>query len=305
MLKTIRNLDLQLLRLFITIVESGGFSAAQDKLGMAPSTISTQMAKLEARLGFRLCDRGKSGFRLTPKGERVLQSTRRLLQALDVFTRDTQHVSGTLLGDLRIGLSERLAPEVIESIAAAVGRFREHGPDVMIEILASSPDELERKLLKGELHLSVGYFSGHQVGLNYVPLFVETQSLYCGTAHPLYAKKALTIDDAKRASNVARLYKSNAVESTLRNERPTAFSENTEADTIFILSGAHIGFLPDHIAARWVMSGKMHKVLGGKLSHSAQFQLATPKNCNDNEVLNTFQQILIGEFEELTDRNKQ
>nr|WP_244109845.1 LysR family transcriptional regulator [Burkholderia arboris] len=44
-------MDLQLLRLFLTIVESGGFSAAQGTLGMAPSTISTQMAKLETRLG--------------------------------------------------------------------------------------------------------------------------------------------------------------------------------------------------------------------------------------------------------------
>ena len=68
MLIRLRDMDVQLLRLFLTIVESGGFSAAQGTLGMAPSTISTQMTKLETRLGFRLCDRGKSGFRLTPKG---------------------------------------------------------------------------------------------------------------------------------------------------------------------------------------------------------------------------------------------
>ena len=173
----------------LTIVESGGFSAAQGTLGMAPSTISTQMAKLETRLGFRLCDRGKSGFRLTPKGERVLQSTRRLLHAMDVFTRDTQHVSGTLLGELRIGLSERLAPDIVESIAASVGRFRERAPDVLIEMIAVPPDELERRLLKGELQLAIGYFSGHQAGLHYAPLFVEHQSLHCGARHPLFAKR--------------------------------------------------------------------------------------------------------------------
>ena len=47
MLSQLRDLDLQLLRLFVTVVESGGFSAAQGELGIGQSTISTQMAKLE------------------------------------------------------------------------------------------------------------------------------------------------------------------------------------------------------------------------------------------------------------------
>ena len=296
MLTRLRDMDVQLLRLFVTIVESGGFSAAQGTLGMAPSTISTQMAKLETRIGFRLCERGKSGFRLTPKGERVLQSTRRLLQAMDAFTRDTQHVSGTLLGELRIGLSERLAPDIVESIAAAVGRFRAHAPDVLIEMLAVAPDELERRLLKGELQLAVGYFSGHQAGLNHAPLFVEQQSLYCGARHPLAAKKSVSMNDISRASNVARLYKTNTASSTPRNAQPTAFSENVDADVIFILSGAHVGFLPDHVAAPWVAAGKMRRLLASKLSHTVEFQLATPRNSGGGEVLHAFCDALAEQF---------
>lgn len=289
-------MDLQLLRLFVMIVESGGFSAAQAKLGTAASTISAQMAKLETRIGFRLCDRGKSGFRLTPKGERVLQSTRRMLQALETFTRDTQHVSDTLLGELRIGLSERLAPEIIASIAQAVGRFRDEGPDVLIEIVAAPPDELERKLVKDELQLAVGYFSGQHAGLGYAPLFVETQSLYCGRTHPFFSRKSLSVNDVKRANNVARLYKTNTIDSTLSSERPTAFAENVDANMIFILSGAHLGFLPDHIAAPWVSAGKMRRLLPTKLSHTVEFQLATSKNCADNEALDAFKLALAREF---------
>lgn len=296
MLTRLRDMDVQLLRLFLTIVESGGFSAAQGTLGMAPSTIGTHMAKLETRLGFRLCDRGKSGFRLTPKGERVLQSTRRLLHAMDVFTRDTQHVSGTLLGELRIGLSERLSPDVVESIAAAVGRFRERAPDVLIEMIAVPPDELERRLLKGELQLAIGYFSGHQAGLHYAPLFVEHQSLHCGARHPLFAKKTVSVNDIARASNVARLYKTNTSGAALRNAQPTAFSENVDADVIFILSGAHVGFLPDHVAAPWVAAGKMRRLLASKLSHTVEFQLATPRNSDGSEALEAFTAALAEQF---------
>ncbi len=41
MLSQLRDLDLQLLRLFVTVVECGGFSAAQGELGIGQSTIST------------------------------------------------------------------------------------------------------------------------------------------------------------------------------------------------------------------------------------------------------------------------
>ncbi|KVU29740.1 LysR family transcriptional regulator [Burkholderia ubonensis] len=296
MLTQLRDMDLQLLRLFVTIVESGGFSAAQGRLGMAQSTISTQMAKLETRVGFRLCERGKSGFRLTPKGERVLQSTRRLLHALDTFTRDTQEVSDTLLGELRIGMSERLAPDVVESIARAVGRFRERAPDVLIEMAALPPDELEGKLVKDEVQLAIGYFSGRHAGLNYAPLFVEQQALFCGAAHPLFTKPTVGIDDIAQASTVARLYRMSTPASRLRGRPPTAFSENVDADVVFVLSGAHLGFLPDHIAAPWEAAGKMRRLLANRMSYAIEFQLATSKNADDNEVLDVFRCELADQF---------
>jgi DNA-binding transcriptional LysR family regulator len=124
MLSQLRDLDLQLLRLFVTVVECGGFSAAQGELGIGQSTISTQMAKLETRLGFRLCERGKAGFRLTPKGEQVLAATRRLFAAIDTFKDEARGVADKLLGELRIGLSEGLATEVLERVAEGIGRCR-------------------------------------------------------------------------------------------------------------------------------------------------------------------------------------
>lgn len=67
MLGQVHDPDLHLLRLFVTVVEAGGFSAAQGVLGLSQPTISQRMAQLEARLGYRLCSRGKGGFRLTEK----------------------------------------------------------------------------------------------------------------------------------------------------------------------------------------------------------------------------------------------
>ncbi|MGQ3028986.1 MAG: LysR family transcriptional regulator, partial [Ferrovibrionaceae bacterium] len=63
--------DIRLLRLFMTIVEAGGFAAAQGELNLSLSTISTHVSTLETRLGVVLCKRGRSGFEVTPEGQAV------------------------------------------------------------------------------------------------------------------------------------------------------------------------------------------------------------------------------------------
>ena len=83
MLGQLHDVDLQLLRLFVRVVECGGFSAAQGELGLSQSSISQQMAKLETRLGYRLCSRGKGGFSVTPKGEQLLIAARVIIAVIN------------------------------------------------------------------------------------------------------------------------------------------------------------------------------------------------------------------------------
>jgi len=89
--------DLSLLRVFATVVECGGFSAAQLALGMPQSTLSSQMTTLEAQLGERLCHRGRGGFRLTPAGQVAYEAIGRLFASLAQFQRD---VAGLGVGAL-------------------------------------------------------------------------------------------------------------------------------------------------------------------------------------------------------------
>ena len=95
MLTNLSDIDLKLLRVFVAVAEAQGVSAAQEALLMNQSTISTHLASLETRLGFRLCQRGRSGFRLTPKGERMLIACRSLFNAARDFTRVSQSLNGS------------------------------------------------------------------------------------------------------------------------------------------------------------------------------------------------------------------
>ena len=161
MLSQLRDLDLQLLRLFVTVVECGGFSAAQGELGLSQPSISIQMAKLETRLGYRLCERGKGGFRLTPKGEHLLQATRRLFLSIEDFRDEARGVADKLLGEVRIGLSESLEESVLARLSDAIRRFRQRNEAVTLDLLTATPAELERLLLQDRLHLAVEIGRAH------------------------------------------------------------------------------------------------------------------------------------------------
>lgn len=295
-LSQVRDLDLQLLRLFVCVVESGGFSAAQGELGIGQSTISTQMAKLETRLGFRLCERGKAGFRLTPKGEQVLLATRKLFGAIDTFKGEAQGMADKLLGTLNIGLSEALDNQVLERLGAAIGRFRQRNQAVQIELLSAMPAELERRLLQDQLHLAIGYFSAAQAALDHRLLFEEEQALYCGRGHPLFDQPSVSREQLLEQDGVHHPYRFIQPEQLWQSAASSARSEQVEGSLAFVLSGAHIGFLPRHIAAPWEARGLLRALVPEQLGFRVQFHLASHRGRQPSEAQLAFVEDLLGAF---------
>ena len=84
-LPNLSDIDLRLLRVFFAVVLSRGFAAAQRDLGISASNISVHISQLEQRLGVRLCERGRKGFRLTDEGQLIYDAALNLFRATDNF----------------------------------------------------------------------------------------------------------------------------------------------------------------------------------------------------------------------------
>jgi len=298
MLSQLHDIDLQLLRLFVCVAQSGGFSAAQGELGIGQSTISTQMAKLETRLGFRLCERGKAGFKLTPKGEQVLAATRKLFESIEVFKGEARGMADLLLGELRIGLSESLDNQVLQRLAAAIGRFRQRKQAVHFELISAMPGEQERRLLQNQLHLAIGYFSGRQGALDYQPLFIEQQRLFCAKGHPLFDRADITLADLNACDRIHHPYRFGDVHEPFQGQLSSARTEQVEGSLAFILSGAHIGYLPEHVAGPWVASGHLQALMPDALDFRVEFQLARHRGSQSSEAQTVFVEDLLSAFSE-------
>ncbi|QJE73238.1 LysR family transcriptional regulator [Aerophototrophica crusticola] len=124
-----RNLDLDLLRTFVAIVDLGGFTRAAERLGRTQSTISLQVKRLEDSLGQDLFRRVGRGVQLTAEGELLLGYARRMLHLNDeVRARLTEpEVEGTV----RLGTPEDFATVHLPGVLAA---FAEAHPRVQLEV---------------------------------------------------------------------------------------------------------------------------------------------------------------------------
>jgi len=180
--------DLSLLRVFATVVECGGFSAAQLALGMPQSTLSSQMTTLEAQLGERLCHRGRGGFRLTPAGQVAYEAIGRLFASLAQFQRDVAGLRTRLVGELRIGIVDQVATNPANCFVDAMRRFKAREARVTLQVTVQAPPLLEREVAAGRLDLAIAPFFQHAAELDYEALFDEPQGLYCGAGHPVFAQ---------------------------------------------------------------------------------------------------------------------
>ena len=84
-------LTLDQMRIFVTAVDEGSFSAAARKLGPVQSAVSQSIAALEGHLGVALFDRTGKTPRLTPAGAALAKDARRLLKGAVALEKGGVH----------------------------------------------------------------------------------------------------------------------------------------------------------------------------------------------------------------------
>ena len=90
------------MRVFLSVVETGGFTSAAHLLEVSQPFVSQTISRLEDRLGTRLLHRSTRGQRLTREGQQFVDACRRAVDAVDVAEAEIQGLRGKVSGDLRV-----------------------------------------------------------------------------------------------------------------------------------------------------------------------------------------------------------
>ena len=297
-MRRLLDVDLRLIRIFRAIVESQGLAGAELVLDLSPSRISAGLAELEARLGVRLCRRGRSGFALTEAGAAVYEASRELFEAVDRFCNRAGAVSDRLRRILRLGTVDALVTNPDLSLPFALRRFRREVPSVAIDFSTTGPEDLERQLLAGGRDVIIMPSLTRRADLVYRPLFEEKQSLYCAASHPLGRWPGGAVPAAALSAHafVARGYLHSHDLRRIGHRGAEATVETMEAQLILILSGEFIGYLPAHYAAPWLASGALRCLNDAGFSYRSAFFAVCPNSGTENPLVRRFLRVLDDEI---------
>jgi DNA-binding transcriptional LysR family regulator len=143
-----RNLDIDLLRTFVLIVEARSFSRAADRLLRNQSTISVQLKRLEEAVGRKLLDRSPHGVKLTGEGEMLLAYALRILALNDEVVARVSEPQ--LAGHVRLGTPEDFATTYLPGVLA---EFAKSHPLVSLEVRCDLTLHLTERFRAGEFDI--------------------------------------------------------------------------------------------------------------------------------------------------------
>jgi DNA-binding transcriptional LysR family regulator len=143
-------LDVDQLRTFLAIVETGSFTRAAEIVHKTQSAVSMQMKRLEERLERPIFVRDGRASKLTEEGERLLDYARRIVklnvEALAAFS------DAALTGRVRLGVPDDYADRYLPEIMA---RFSRAYPGVELSVMCEPSIELIGRIEANELDLAI------------------------------------------------------------------------------------------------------------------------------------------------------
>lgn len=136
-------MDLSDLHIFRTVVETGGITAAANRLHRVQSNVTARIQKLEDDLGTPLFTRRGKRLQITPSGRTLLDYARRLLSLADEARAALQQ-DAPPRGLLRLGTMESTAGVRLPGPLADYHRLY---PAVRVELHTGAPRELMARVL--------------------------------------------------------------------------------------------------------------------------------------------------------------
>jgi len=125
---------LDAMRVFCAVVEAGGFSRAAERLGMSTSSVTAQVAGLEAHFRVKLLNRTTRSMSLTGEGRACYEQALRLLADMAELESSMHDAADTPSGTLRVdmpGLISRLY------VSPALPGFLARYPQITLRATAS------------------------------------------------------------------------------------------------------------------------------------------------------------------------
>ncbi|MGE0060738.1 MAG: LysR family transcriptional regulator [Xanthobacteraceae bacterium] len=171
-----QGITIRQLRGLVTLAQTGGVTAAANKLGLSQSGLSLLLQTLETSVDARLIDRSARPLRLTLAGERFVAIAERILEDVELASSSVRD-DGSRGGRIIVAALPTLAAALLPQ---AMARFRRQHPHVTIQVRDALTEEIVTRVRAGDAHLGLGAFLDVGEGLATQPLLRDRLMLLAG-----------------------------------------------------------------------------------------------------------------------------
>jgi LysR family transcriptional regulator for metE and metH len=186
------TLEVRHLELVQTVAEAGGLSRATARLHLTESALSRQLAGLEESLGTRLFLRTGRRMLLTPAGEKLLQSSRGILESLRRTEDEVRRLSTNGAGLVRLATECYTCYHWLPSL---LRDFSTRHPHVEVRVLADDTRNPVAALLEGRIDLAILSEPSAERRIQHAALFKDELVALLPPGHPLEDRAFLNAED--------------------------------------------------------------------------------------------------------------
>jgi DNA-binding transcriptional LysR family regulator len=265
---------------FVHAAETRSFTEAGRRMGLSASAVGKTIARLEAHLGVRLFHRTTRSIALTPEGERLLDSCRRILAEVDEVENELAGNRAAPRGKLRVSL-----PLLGRLFAPALASFMRQYPDIELDL-----DYSDRLVDIVDEGFDLAIRTGEGVDSRLMSRRIGVYHLVL-VASPAYLALRGTPTEPSDLATHALLHhrypttgklepwplrrESDGQEPTL----PVAAAASTLAPLLEMAeAGAGITCLPDFIVQQSLRDGDLVQVLAAHTEHANVFRAVWPSS---------------------------
>ncbi|MGH9702570.1 MAG: LysR family transcriptional regulator [Candidatus Acidiferrales bacterium] len=180
------------LKMLAAIVEEGGVTRAANRLHVTQPALSHQLRNLEEAIGTAVFDRVNKKMILTPAGERLLVSSRIVLDELQRAEAEIRGATRESRGVLRISTE---CYTCYHWLPSRIQIFAQKFPAVEIKIVVEATRHPFAPLLDGELDLAIASTNVRNRKLIYTPLFQDELVVVMPPDHPLACRPSIGARD--------------------------------------------------------------------------------------------------------------
>ena len=175
-------MQIESLKVFCDLAESGSFTKAAQINDVTQSAVSQQISSLERIFKSLLIERSKKKFRLTREGQVLYDYSKQIISSYDALYSKLQEIKDIISGTIRVATIYSIG---LHDLPPYIKRFLKSYPTVHVHVEYRRANQVYEDVLGNVVDLGLVAFPSKDTKLEIVPLRRDNMVLICHPQHPL------------------------------------------------------------------------------------------------------------------------